>query len=107
MFEQMDDAYLRERAADIRDIGQRVLAHMQAAAAPVAALSEPCLLIGETLGLAEIVAVEPGCLAGLVALRGSVPVTGYLIACLPLRSRRLGLLTQWPQWAGNCRSGCP
>ena len=71
VFEQMDDAYLRERAADIREIGQRVLAHMQSAAAPVAALSEPCILIGETLGLAEIAAIPRGSLAGLVALRGS------------------------------------
>ena len=70
VFEQMDDAYLRERAADIRDIGQRVLAHMQTHMEP-AALSEPCILIGETLGLAEIAAIPRGCLAGLVALRGS------------------------------------
>ena len=70
VFEQMDDAYLRERAADIRDIGQRVLAHMQTRMEP-AALSEPCILIGETLGLAEIAAIPRGCLAGLVALRGS------------------------------------
>lgn len=71
VFEQMDDPYLRERAADIRDIGQRVLAHTQSAEQPVAKVSEPCILIGETLGLAEIAAIPSGCLAGLVALRGS------------------------------------
>ena len=28
-FEAMDDPYLRERAADIRDLGQRILTHLQ------------------------------------------------------------------------------
>lgn len=71
VFEQMDDPYLRERAADIREIGQRVLMHLQADTAPTTTASEPCILIGETLGLAEIAAIPSGQLAGLVALRGS------------------------------------
>jgi len=71
VFEQMEDPYLRERAADIRDIGQRVLVHMQSRMEPTTAMSEPCILIGETLGLAEIAAIPSGYLAGLVALSGS------------------------------------
>lgn len=71
VFEQMEDPYLRERAADIREIGQRVLMHLQADTDPTIAASEPCILIGETLGLAEIAAIPSGCLTGLVALRGS------------------------------------
>ncbi len=30
-FELMDDAYLRERAADVRDLGRRLLAYLQQA----------------------------------------------------------------------------
>ena len=71
VFEQMEDPYLRERAADIRDIGQRVLVQMQSRMEPTTAMSEPCILIGETLGLAEIAAIPSGYLAGLVALSGS------------------------------------
>jgi len=33
-FQRMEDAYLRERAADVRDLGLRVLAQLQARAAP-------------------------------------------------------------------------
>jgi phosphotransferase system enzyme I (PtsP) len=72
VFDRMDDPYLREHGADIRELGQRVLLHLQARGGPAGgATPQRCILVGETLGLAEIAAVPAPCLAGLVSLRGS------------------------------------
>jgi phosphotransferase system, enzyme I, PtsP len=71
VFEQMDDPYLRERAADIREIGQRVLMHLESRLRASRGTPQRCVLVGETLGLAEIAAVPATCLAGIVSVRGS------------------------------------
>jgi phosphotransferase system, enzyme I, PtsP len=70
-FEQMEDFYLRARADDIREIGQRVLIRLQAKIPKPRQFPERCILMGETLGIAEIAAVPPGQLAGIVCMRGS------------------------------------
>ena len=70
-FEQMEDPYLRARAEDIRQIGQRVLVRLQAEESGPRQFPERCILMGETLGLAEIAAVPAGRLAGIVCTRGS------------------------------------
>ena len=71
VFEQMEDPYLRARADDIREIGQRILVRLQADVPEPRQFPERCILIGETLGIAEIAAVPPGRLAGIVCMRGS------------------------------------
>ena len=71
VFDQMEDPYLRARAEDIREIGQRVLIRLQAEAPEPRQFPERCILMGETLGIAEIAAVPAGRLAGIVCMRGS------------------------------------
>ena len=71
VFEQMEDPYLRARADDIREIGKRILVRLQADVREPLQFPERCILIGETLGIAEIAAVPPGRLAGIVSMRGS------------------------------------
>jgi len=71
VFEQMDDPYLRERAADVREIGQHVLMHLESRVRAARGTPQRCILVGETLGLAEITAVPAPCLVGIVSLRGS------------------------------------
>lgn len=69
-FESMDDAYLRERAADMRDLGRRVLAYLQESV-PVKAVPEHAILIGEEISPAifgELAGTE---VAGIVCTRGS------------------------------------
>jgi len=71
VFEQMEDPYLRERGADIREIGQHVLMHLESQAKAARQPPKRCILVGDTIGLAQIAAVPAGCLAGIVTMRGS------------------------------------
>ncbi len=71
-FEAMDDPYLRERAADFRDLGQRILAHLQSTD-PKATASYPknTILVGEEVTPSALAHVPEEQLAGLVSAKGS------------------------------------
>ncbi|OHV09708.1 phosphoenolpyruvate--protein phosphotransferase [Kushneria phosphatilytica] len=70
--ERVDDDYLRERAADVRDLGRRVLAHLQqeSSTRPVQ-YPEQTLLVGDEISAAQLGEVPRKKLVGLVAARGS------------------------------------
>lgn len=70
-FKAMDDAYLRERATDIRDLGLRVLAHLQKKQAEVIEYPEATILIGDEVTASVLADVPEGQLAGVVSSRGS------------------------------------
>ena len=70
-FERMEDSYLRERAADVRDLGRRVLAYLQEANQQSIDYAEATILIGEELTATMLGEVPPGKLVGLVSVRGS------------------------------------
>jgi len=70
-FEQIDDAYLRARGEDIRNLGKSVYAHLrQVSPAPVAD-DEQIVLAGALVGIADIAAHPPSRLAGIVSVEGS------------------------------------
>ncbi|WP_148253099.1 phosphoenolpyruvate--protein phosphotransferase [Aidingimonas lacisalsi] len=70
--ERVDDSYLRERAADVRDLGRRVLAHLQEEAPQTPdTFPDRAILVGDELSVATLGEVPRGKLAGLVAIRGS------------------------------------
>ncbi|WP_168013784.1 phosphoenolpyruvate--protein phosphotransferase [Halomonas salinarum] len=70
--ERVDDNYLRERAADVRDLGRRVLAHLQEESAETpATYPDRTILVGDEISVATLGEVPRGKLAGLVAIRGS------------------------------------
>lgn len=73
MFEAMDDAYLRERAEDVRDLGRRILERMQKAEAEISRPEYPVntVLVGEEITAAMLAEVPPGQLTGVVSVRGS------------------------------------
>ena len=71
VFEQIKDPYLRARAEDIHEIGQRVFVRLQAEVRETRHFPERCILVGDTLGITEIAAVPAGRLAGMVCMRGS------------------------------------
>jgi len=70
-FEMMGDHYLRERAVDIRDLGRRLLAHLQEGEQEARTFPEQTILVSEELTPAMLGEVPRGQLAGLVSVRGS------------------------------------
>ncbi len=72
-FERMEDPYLRVRAQDIRDIGRRILIHLQTDFPKHRkAYPDNCILAGEEVSIVEIMEVPSEHLAGLVCTQGSV-----------------------------------
>ncbi len=70
-FESMDDDYLRERATDIRDLGRRILCHLQKGHRSVVEYPKQTILAGEEVTAAALAEVPEGTLTGIVATRGS------------------------------------
>ena len=70
-FEAMEDDYLRERAADLRDLGRRVLMHLQAGQRAIPKYPAQTILVGEEVSPSAVAEVPEGQLAGIAALRGS------------------------------------
>ncbi len=70
-FESMEDAYLKERATDVKDLGRRVLAYLQTANTRDIEYPDRTILVGEELTASLLAEVPREKLAGLVSVRGS------------------------------------
>lgn len=71
-FNAMEDAYLRERATDIRDLGRRILSYLQENAGPVSIdCADDSILIADELSPAMLGLVPEEKLVGLVSVSGS------------------------------------
>ncbi|MEY8247782.1 MAG: phosphoenolpyruvate--protein phosphotransferase [Bermanella sp.] len=72
-FDRMDDVYLRERATDIKDLGTRVLAHLQDSVSAPNEYDFPdnCVLVSEELTPSMLAEVPEHKLVGLVSAKGS------------------------------------
>lgn len=71
IFEGMEDSYLQERAEDIRDLGRRILVHLQSTPPPAREWHPHTILVGEELSATQLAEVPAECLAGVVSARGS------------------------------------
>lgn len=71
IFEEMDDAYLAGRSADIRDLGCRLLKRLQQEQPQIRNYPEQTILTGEEISVSDFLAVPPERLAGLVSVRGT------------------------------------
>ncbi|MFW6322083.1 MAG: phosphoenolpyruvate--protein phosphotransferase, partial [Guyparkeria sp.] len=71
VFEQMSDAYLRERAQDVRDLGNRVLQKLQAKVAGPTDWPEQIVLVGNDLSASHLAEVPTERLVGIVSSTGS------------------------------------
>ncbi len=70
--ERVDDDYLRERAADVRDLGRRVLAHLQEETSRTPTVyPQRTVLVGDEISVAMLGEVPREKLVGLVSVRGS------------------------------------
>lgn len=70
-FEAMEDAYLRERATDIRDLGRRVLEHLQRIRPVRSEFYPRTVLVGDEVSASQLAEVPPDRLAAVVSARGS------------------------------------
>jgi len=70
-FEMMDDHYLQERAVDIRDLGRRLLSHLQEGEQLHPEFPEHTVLVSEELTPAMLGEVPRDRLVGLVSVKGS------------------------------------
>lgn len=70
-FELMDDAYLRERASDVRDLGRRLLAYLQEERKISLVYPDNTILVSEELSPAMLGEVPEGKLVGLISVTGS------------------------------------
>ncbi|TLY48519.1 MAG: phosphoenolpyruvate--protein phosphotransferase [Gammaproteobacteria bacterium] len=70
-FEKVDDDYLRERAADLRDLGRRILMHLQNNQFTPPLYPENTILIGEEVSPSALAEVPEGRLAGIVSVKDS------------------------------------
>lgn len=69
-FEEMEDAYLRERAADMRDLGQRLLNRLLENESE-RVIPKGAILIGEELSATVFGSIDPEYIAGIVCAKGS------------------------------------
>ncbi len=70
-FERMEHSYLRERAVDVKDLGTRVLAYLQASSKQELSFPDNTILVGEELTASSLGEIPRGKLAGLISVRGS------------------------------------
>ncbi|HHH36537.1 MAG TPA: phosphoenolpyruvate--protein phosphotransferase [Gammaproteobacteria bacterium] len=71
IFDEMDDPYISERAGDIRDVGRRILAHIQNNATSQMDYPEQTILVGEEISVTELSQAPLERLAGVVSGSGS------------------------------------
>lgn len=71
MFNAMDDDYMRGRAADMKDISERVLNVLSGAGNGVANLSEPVIIVADDLAPSETVQLDKDKVLAFVTAKGS------------------------------------
>ncbi|HYQ72305.1 MAG TPA: phosphoenolpyruvate--protein phosphotransferase [Gammaproteobacteria bacterium] len=71
VFEAMEDSYLRERASDIRDLGRRILTHLQSDRPSEGVFYPQTVLVGEDISAGQLAGLPLENLAGIVSASGS------------------------------------
>lgn len=70
-FASMHDPYLRERAADVRDLGRRVLGYLQKSGNQERVFPDNTVLIGDELTASVLGEIPKDKLVGLISVKGS------------------------------------
>lgn len=72
MFRAMDDDYMRERAADVKDISERVLSILNDGQKGKVVTDEPVIIVADDLAPSETVQLEKDMVLSFVTVHGSV-----------------------------------
>lgn len=71
MFSSMDDAYMKERAADVRDVTNRVLGILQGVKNKISQTEEPYILLADDLVPSETLQLDKSKVLAFVTRKGS------------------------------------
>ncbi len=72
MFAAMDDDYMKERAADVKDISERVLNVLHGGGGGAAAIKEPSIIVADDLAPSETVQLDKELVLSFVTVYGSL-----------------------------------
>jgi len=72
MFAAMEDEYMRARAADVRDISERILSILNGGAHNTLNVSEPVIVVADDLAPSETVQMDKDKILSFVTVHGSV-----------------------------------
>ena len=72
MFRAMDDDYMRERAADVKDISERVLSILNGGQKGKVVTDEPVIIVADDLAPSETVQLEKDMVLSFITVHGSV-----------------------------------
>ena len=71
VFDAMEDIYLRDRASDVRDLGRRILMHLQQERSGPVTYPDNTILVGEEVSAIQLAEVPMERLAGIVSAKGA------------------------------------
>ena len=71
MFSAMDDAYMQGRAADVKDVSERVLNILSGADTGIKEMNEPCIIAADDLAPSETVQLDKSKVLGFATMYGS------------------------------------
>lgn len=72
MFASMDDDYMKERAADVRDISERIITVLSGTESGMEAAKEPSIIVAEDLAPSETVQLDKDMVLSFVTVHGSL-----------------------------------
>ncbi len=79
-FSALDDEYLRERAVDVRDAGQRILCHLMGVSTGGVDVRDNAILVGTELTLTDLATIDHSRLRGIVTASGGVTSHAAILA---------------------------
>jgi len=89
-YESLHDPYLRERAADLEDVGRQVLELLVGKKAASPGLSEPGVVIADSLSPNQVSSLDPKLVRGVVLLDGGPTAHSSIL----LRAMRIPAIVQ-------------
>lgn len=103
-FARMDNPYFRERAADVRDVGKRLLDVLVKGQRPeVPVVPDGCVVVTSELLPSTIVQLDSRTIGGIIVEKGGQTAHATILA----RARRIPLLIRVPDATKVIRTGDP
>lgn len=81
IFSSMDDEYMKERAADVRDVGKRIMANIKGVKLPdLGGITEPVIVVARDMYPSDTVKINPDLVKGIITEEGGVTSHVSIIA---------------------------